>query len=50
MAYALINYDIRLKGDKAPNTVKFGFELVADPTATIQVRRRKAEIDLDRLS
>ncbi|KAF1821485.1 cytochrome P450 [Dissoconium aciculare CBS 342.82] len=50
MAYALINYDIRLKGDKAPNTIKFGFELVADPTATIQVRRRRAEIDLDRLS
>jgi len=50
MAYALMNYDIRLMGDKKPTTIVNGFELIADPFASIQVRRRQAEIDLDRLS
>jgi len=49
MAYALINYDIRLMGDEKPATIVNGFELIA-PANSIQVRRRKAEIDLDRLS
>lgn len=48
MAYAVMNYDIRLKGD-VPETVRVGFELIA-PSAKIQVRRRKAEIDLDQLA
>jgi cytochrome P450 len=49
MAYALINYDIRLMGDEKPKTIVNGFELIA-PGNSIQVRRRRAEIDLDRLS
>lgn len=49
MAYALMNYDVRLKDDKKPNHLVNGFELIADPFANIQVRRRKAEVDLDRL-
>jgi len=48
MAYALMNYDIRLKGNEIPKPVRVGFEYMA-PAATIQVRRRKAEIDLDLL-
>jgi cytochrome P450 len=49
MAYTLMNYDVRLKGDEKPTHTAFGFELLASG-ASIQVRRRKAEIDLDQLA
>lgn len=49
VAYIVMNYDIRLSGTQAPQPMRHGIELLADPIATIQVRKRVPEVDLDAL-
>jgi len=49
LCHLLIKYDFRLSEGSPTDLVPFGFSLVADPAARVDVRRREQELDLDAL-
>lgn len=46
LCHLLLKYDIRLAKGSPVDSVAFGFALIPNPKARIEVRRRKEEIDL----
>lgn len=40
LAVILLGYDVRLKHGYTPKTVRYGFEILTDPAACIEVKRR----------
>lgn len=50
MCYLLLYYDIRLVEKATANSMVAGLAWVPNPFAQIQVRRRKAELDLEALA
>jgi cytochrome P450 len=49
MCHILLKYDWRLAGEQKPKTLTHGFNLAADHSTKLDIRRRKEEIDLDNL-
>ncbi|KIW16986.1 hypothetical protein PV08_04177 [Exophiala spinifera] len=47
LCHLLVKYDFRLAKGSPTDSMAFGFSIVTPPTARIEVRRRKEEIDLD---
>ncbi|KAF5664267.1 hypothetical protein FHETE_7149 [Fusarium heterosporum] len=48
MCHILLKYEWRLvKGAKAPQVLKHGFSLVADPFSCLDIRRREEEVNID---
>lgn len=50
MAHLIMKYDFKLAGDATPKTEHMGLSLMADMGASLSVRRRNEEIDLDSLT
>lgn len=40
LAVILSGYDMRLKPGYTPKTIRYGFEILADPAACVEVKRR----------
>ncbi len=49
LCHLLMKYDIKPASNIKPRAMPYGFTLNADKSATILIRRREAEIDLDHL-
>ena len=50
LCHLLLKYDIRLAQDSPTDSVAFGFALIPNPGARLDIRRRKEEIDLSALT
>lgn len=49
MCHLLLKYDIRMTEGSPKDSVAFGFALIPNPQARIDIRRRKEELDLSSL-
>lgn len=50
LCHFLLKYDVRLSKGSPSDSVAYGFALVPDPQARLDIRRRKEEIDLSALT